>query len=200
MAEEGIGNRMTALSEDPAFQKEYKMRLMHRMLVRQLPMDLIAQALGCSVRNAYYLREALFAQLREEASNKDLPTYVGMTDGFYNDVIGMCMRMASSTKASDVRKLGALQVALQAQRDRQHFYDLVGFHDVLKVTPVSGMFDSATDQAKKLSSMAENILEAFNDGLADDPPASAPTRTRSRDPFEDRSEAQEQQVIRTRIL
>lgn len=193
MVEEGIGQHLTGLSEDPAFQREYRLRLLHRMLMRQLPMTLIARSLNCSVRNVYVMREKLYAQLREEASNKDLPSYVGMTDGFYNDVIGMCMRMASSAKTTDIRKLGALQVALQAQRDRTHFYEIVGFHDVLKITPVTGMFDRATDQASKLGKMAENILAAFNDGLDDMP------EDGSDDVFARAAETEEN-TIRTRVL
>lgn len=153
--------RVEAMS-DQFQRKEYRLRFLHRMLIRQLPMDLIAQSLDVSVRHVFRMREELYGQLRKEAQSRDLPSFVGYTDGFYNEIIGMAMRMATAKGTTDLRKLGAMKVAMQAQRDRIDFYERSGFFSAMKLTPMAGTDDDRSKEADALIEMSQSLLNVFN--------------------------------------
>ena len=154
--------RMDLLSQNQSHQKEYRLKLLHRMMMRQLPTDMIAKSLGVTVRTVNNLKRELSEQLRKEAMNRDLGSYVGFTDGFYNEMIGMSMRMATSKDTPDIRKLSAMKVALQAQRDRTAFYETAGFFSALKVLPGVDQDDERTRQANSLMDMSNKVLELFD--------------------------------------
>lgn len=154
--------RMDLLNNNQAQQREYRLKLLHRLMMRQLPNDLIAKTLGVTIRTVQLLKKELSEQLRKEAMSRDLGSYVGFTDGFYNEMIGMSMRLATSKDVPDVRKLSAMKVALQAQRDRTTFYETVGFFSAMKVLPGVDQDDERTRQANSLLDMSNAVLEMFD--------------------------------------
>jgi hypothetical protein len=153
--------RIDQLGQDGEIRKEYRLRMLHRMMMRQLTVDTISKALGVSVRQVYYMREELRRQLRTEAVERDLPSYIGMTDAFYNEVIGMAMREASQRGAAAMVKLASLKVAMQAQRDRTQLYEASGFFSALRLTPQAGSDDTRSHQADKLVEMSKNLMDVF---------------------------------------
>ena len=154
--------RMSLYAHSRSQRKEYRLKLLHRMMLRQLPTDMIAKALGVDTRHVNRLKQELKAQLRKEASSKDLATYVGYTDGFYNEMIGMSMRIATNKDTPETRKLSAMKVALQSERDRTEFLKDVGFFSAMKLLPSVDEGDYHSQRANQLLDMSNKVLEAFD--------------------------------------
>lgn len=157
-----IDENLDALGMSPELRQEYRFKILLRMMLRQFPLRMMAQTLGCGIRTVQNLREALRAQIRKEAAERDLPSYVGMTDAFYNEIIGIALNEASAANAGPATKLSALKVALEAQRDRSTVYEKSGFFSALKLTPQTGFEDSRAEQADRLMNMSKEFVEAMN--------------------------------------
>lgn len=192
-------NRLANLASTPEASNEYRLKLLHRCLLRQLPLDLTAQTMGMDVRGVMRLREELHAQFKREVAQKDIYSFVGNTDGFYNDVIGTMMQMMSDSTSPASKRMMAAQVALQAQRDRVHFFDLVGFYDVVKITPSTvGTLDDNQDKAQRLIEMSEQIMGVFN--MGEDEPEETPRFVRNRREREAAAYREAHETAKVRVL
>lgn len=142
---------------DTGYQLEYKLKLMHRMLLRGLPFTAITQALSVSPRQAAALRKQLYARLRHEATRMDMPLHVGNSIAFFNEVKQQALQMATSTKIDPKARVGALNVALEAHKDNIRFLQLIGAYDA---HPIKWAHDgdAAVEKANALQELAEMFL------------------------------------------
>lgn len=138
------------------YNKEYRMRMLHRMLMRQIPLSQIADELGVSTRTVMRDRKELFTILRDEASHLDLNNLIGDTIGFYQEVQGMSLRAASNTKTAMNLRLAAMRTALSSRNDQHRFLSAAGVFDVLSFK--SGQDEDNNDIAK-LMEMTKQIME-----------------------------------------
>lgn len=150
-----------------AYEREYRLKLLHRMLLRQVPIDKIADELAVSVHTVIRDRKELYKRLREEASKMDMNELIGNTMGFYNEIQGMALRTASNAKSPMNMRLAALRTALGAKNDSHKFMQAAGVFDVL--TFQAGE-DSANSSIERLVGVAEKMLSDEDDmaNLADD--------------------------------
>lgn len=103
-------------------QLEARLVLLHRMQIRRAPAPDIRQALGVGVTMYYKLREQLSSRMRLDIAKVDVPYLIGDTLGFYDEIRSMALTVASDKKTPSVKlKLTALSVALQAEKDKNHF-------------------------------------------------------------------------------
>ena len=91
-----VGERATG------YEREYRLGLLHRLLMRKLPLDSIAQELQVSVHTVMRDRKELHRRLRTQASQLDANGLIGETLGFYSEIQGMALRMASSSKSQTI--------------------------------------------------------------------------------------------------
>lgn len=148
------------------YEKEYRLGLLHRMLMRNLPLDEIASALGVSVRQVQRYKQELATRLRETAKELDIELLIGDGKGFYEEVQALAMRTASSANTPVPMRLAALRTALASQNDKHRFFQAAGVYDVLRFRKGGG---SGGSDIQKLMALTEELLSESrrspNDGL-----------------------------------
>jgi hypothetical protein len=131
-------NRMRDVAESSRstqYQQEYRLKLVHRMLMRGIPLDQIAAELQVSVRTVQRDRTELFSRLREAAKKFDLNHYIGDMLGFYGEASAMAMRAASASKTPINHRLAAIRTAVGARSHMTRMLNDAGVFDVVRYKP-----------------------------------------------------------------
>lgn len=155
-----------------AYAKEYRLRLLHRMLLRNVPLDEIARELHVSVHTIMRDRRELYRRLRKEASNLDMNEFIGGSLGFYNEVTGMALRVASQKDNPMNSRLAALRTALSSKNDSHRFLQAAGVFDVLSFKASEDGNSSDLDRLMELTDKilgSDDEFEKNKDGLSDLP-------------------------------
>jgi len=149
-------NRMrTVKGRSAAYEREYRLQLLHRMLMRRVPLDEIARELDVSVQTILKDRQELYHRLRDEAKKLDINHLVGDTVGFYTEVQGMALRAASNAKSPLNLRLAALRTALSSKNDMHRFLAAAGVYDVLRYKATE---DQSADDISKLIELTKTML------------------------------------------
>jgi hypothetical protein len=143
-----------------AYEREYRLTLLHRMLMRRVPLDEIAKELDVSVSTIKNDRTELYHRLRKEAKSLDINKIVGDTLGFYAEVRGMSMRTASVAKLPMNIRLGALRTALSSKNDEHRFLHASGVFDVLRYKATD---NDSGDDITKLMQLTQHIMSTSDD-------------------------------------
>lgn len=152
-------NRMqevTTKSKSTAYEREYRLKLLHRMLMRNVPLDQIAKELDVSVRTVLRDRKDLYKALGKGAQGLDVNVLIGDTMAFYAEVQGMGLRAASASKAPLNMRLAAMRTALASKNDMHRFLSNVGVYDVLKFQAGE---KGGNNDLEKLVNITEAILK-----------------------------------------
>jgi hypothetical protein len=149
------GNRMRDVGKRSSkYEKEYRYKLLHRMLLRNVPLDKIADELNLSVSQVRRDRASLYARIREEAKSLDINMLVGDSVGFYNEIMSMALRAASLNKTPLNMRLAAMRTSLSAKNDMHRFLQASGVYDVLKYKAAEeGSSDGDISKMVKLTKM-----------------------------------------------
>jgi len=156
-------NRMQEVSSSSratAYEREYRLKLLHRMLMRNVPLDQIAKELDISVRTVIRDRKDLYKAIGKAAQGLDVNVLIGDTMAFYGEVQGMGLRAASASKAPLNMRLAAMRTALASKNDMHRFLANVGVYDVLKFQ--AGEQNKSND-LEKLVNITEAILNEEDD-------------------------------------
>jgi hypothetical protein len=125
--------RLAAVSKSsPAYAKEYRLRLIHRLLLRNIPLDQIADQLDISVRTVQRDREEIGRRLRKEAARLDVNVLLGETMAFYKEHAAMALRIATSAKTPLASRLAALRTSMQSRKEMGQWLSVAGVFEVLK--------------------------------------------------------------------
>lgn len=138
------------------YEKEYRLGLLHRLIMRRIPVDEIANQLGVSVATVYRDREELKTRLRAEARGLDIDEIIGDSKGFYDEVAAMSMRAASNSNIPMPMRLAAMRTALASKNDQHRFYQTAGVYDVLRFRMAQD--GSGISDVKRLMENTERIL------------------------------------------
>lgn len=147
-----------------AYLMEFRLKLLHRLLMRNLPLDTIAAQLQVSTLTVIKMRDELNRRLVYEAQTINRYEISGKTLGFYDEVQGMALRMADNAEAKPYVRLQALQTALSAMADRQRFLTASGFWAAAPFTPMDAVEDDSTRAAAKMHQLIEAVMS--DDGTA----------------------------------
>lgn len=137
------------------YEREYRLKLLHRMLMRNVPLDQIARELDVSVHTVMRDRRELFARLRDEAKKLDINKLIGDTLGFYQEVQGMSLRASSVSKLPMNMRIAAMRTALASKNDMHRFLNAVGVYDVLKYRADA---EGSNTDMEKLMAITESLL------------------------------------------
>ena len=138
------------------YEKEYRLGLLHRLLMRRIPMDEIASQLGVSIATVYRDRDELKAKLREDARAMDIDEIVGDSKGFYDEVGAMAMRAASNANVPMPMRLAAMRTGLAAKNDMHRFFQTAGVYDVLRYRVAQD--GSGVTDVRRLMENTERLL------------------------------------------
>lgn len=166
-------------SGNTVYARELRLTLMHKMLLRKVPLSKIAETLGVSISTAEKDRAELKKFLREEARKLNIDEIVGNQNAFYDEVSGMAMRVAGQTGGEAAvpvaMQLAALRTALAANADRNRFYTSAGVYDALRYrkaddgSNVSDVQQLMEGTRALLDQMASGGFENFTFNDPDDP-------------------------------
>lgn len=138
------------------YEREYRLKLVHRLLMRQIPLDQIADQLDVSVSTVQRDRSELFRRLKTAAKKLDINILVGDSVGFYNEISAMALRIASNRKTPTSQKLQALRTAAAGRNDMHRFLSTAGVYDALKFKKEK---DSGLSDIEKLMNMTQELLD-----------------------------------------
>lgn len=138
------------------YEREYRLQLLHRLLMRNLPLDEIATSLGVSVSTVMRDRTELKERLRHVAKDLDVESMIGNSKGFYEEVQAMAMRAASSSTIPMPMRLAAMRTALASHNDMHRFFQAAGVYDVLRFR--KGASEGAQTDIQRLMSITEDLL------------------------------------------
>lgn len=117
------------------YEREFRLRLLHRMLMRGIPLDEIGRELDISVSTVIRDRKELWDRLRAAAKKLDINLLIGDTMAFYNEASAMAMRHASNTKNPINMRLASIRTAVAAKNDQTRMMAQAGVFEALKFIP-----------------------------------------------------------------
>lgn len=138
------------------YEREYRLQLLHRLLMRNLPLDEIAANLGVSVSTVIRDRLELKERLRHAAKELDIEVMIGNSKGFYEEVQAMAMRAASNNNTPMPMRLAAMRTALASHNDMHRFFQAAGVYDTLRFRKGAG--EGAQTDIQRLLSLTEELL------------------------------------------
>lgn len=150
---------------DKEYAMEHRLGLLHRMLMRRVPLDQIAQQLNVSIATVKRDRKKLADALKKQAQRLDINEIIGDTLGFYREVGGMTMRVASNSKMPMNMRLAAMRTSLSSRNDMHKFLNTAGVYDVLRYKVAD---DQSGSDIEKLMSLTETLLEEDDIDLDND--------------------------------
>lgn len=180
-----------AMAGSARYAKEYRLTLLHRLLMRNVPLDQIARQLGVSISTVEKDRIALKARLRDAAMQLNVNELIGQQNAVYDEISGMAMRVASQAGTSQdengqqvqaipvAMRLAAMRTALAAQADRTRFLSSAGVFDVLRFRRAEDGGDETDIQmlmrmtGEALSQLAGGEGEGFGPLTFDNPAGSS---------------------------
>lgn len=161
-------NRMMQvdMAGSSAYSKEYRLSLLHRLLMRRIPLDQIARQLGVSISTIEKDRVELKKRLREAARELDINEMVGNQTELYDEISGMALRIAGQssgpTAAPTPMRLAAMRTALAANADKSRFYQSAGVFDVLRFRRAED--GNNISDVQHLMSRTEEMLQRLVEG------------------------------------
>jgi len=145
------------------YEREYRLGLLHRMMMRNIPLDQIAADLNISISQVYRDREELRRRLREEARSLDIEELIGDSKGFYEEAAALSLRAASMPSTPLPMKLAAIRTGLAAKNDMHRMFQTAGVYDVLRFRAAK---DGTTgSDVRALMDRTERLLSG-EDGLS----------------------------------
>lgn len=114
------------------YEREYRLGLLHRLLMRKIPLDEIANQLGVSVTTVLRDRKELHQRLREESKQLDIDLIVGNSKETYEEILSLALRAASNSNAPIAMRLAAMRTSLAAENDKHRMLQASGVYDVLR--------------------------------------------------------------------
>jgi Trp operon repressor len=118
------------------YSKEYRLMLLHRLLIRKMPLDQIAQQLGVSISTVQKDRAALKKHLATLAKDMNIDEMIGNQSLLYDEIAAMSLRIATKTSGNGATpiamQLAAMRTTLASQADKTRFLQSAGVFDVLR--------------------------------------------------------------------
>ena len=159
------------------YVREYRLTVLHRLLMRGLALDQISQMMGLSVTTVGRLRLDLNNRMRQSARMADPALMRGQTLAFYEAMKEEALRPTLSNNVPVRVRLEAFRVAMQAEADKQRFLHMTGFFDAYRVKPNPDILDGEVDENGNpvasrdrnggLTRYLDYIVMGKEDGVAD---------------------------------
>lgn len=159
---EAIKKRLDKVTKSgsSAYAKEYRLQIMHGMLMANVPLDEIAKQLQVSIRTVEYDRKLLKQRMREAAQQLNIEEIVGTQTAEYDHISGLALAMATDKDTREAMKLAAMRTALAAKADKNRFYHTAGVYDVLRFRRAEDGSDVSDVQTLMQRTM--ELMESLN--------------------------------------
>lgn len=112
------------------YQKEYRLKAAHQIMINGGTTAQIAQALNISLTEARNLKRELVSRQKSAVRNIDVEQEVAKAIMFYDHIAAKSLQLSAKGGEKQLRnQVEALKVALQAQTDKQKFLQLAGVYE-----------------------------------------------------------------------
>lgn len=171
-----------AMAGDPEFAREFRLNMLHRLLLRNISLDNIARELGVSLSTVKNDRAELRRRLRAAATQLDVNELIGGQMAFYDEVTAMALRVSSQQGAPTAMRLASMRTALAAKADQTRFLTSAGVFDVMAFRRTESGENLSDVQVlmQQTGALLERLLSedggARQDPGPEDPPPSASRR------------------------
>jgi hypothetical protein len=143
---------------------EFRRAQVHRLVLRGVPRQTIADHLGVSLETIYSDIKNITHDMREELRNMDYTMYIGMSMAFYDECRNLALRLATDTaEKNNSVKMQALRTAIAAEDAKHNFFARVG---LFKVVSPTDPFNSI-QTGRQGSYSDENDLNVFMQSIAE---------------------------------
>lgn len=169
--DDGLGNTPSARlasignATSGSYAKEYRLNLLHRLMMRGYPMDRIAGIMNVSLSTVMRDKKELMTMLRGRSQQLNVDELIGNQLAFYDDVTGNVMRiMDQSSTSEDGRvqavpvpmRLAAARTAMTAQADKVKLLQATGVLDSLRFRQGEG--SGAMTEIQALMQLTNDLL------------------------------------------
>lgn len=161
-----------AMAGDSAYAREFRLNLLHRLMMRGISLDNIARELGVSISTVKTDRAELKRRLRETAKGLDVNELIGGQLAFYDETSAMSLRISSKEGTPTAMRLAAIRTALAAKADQTRFLTSAGVFDVLSFRRAEDGQDLSDVQL--LMQRTEEMLNRLSDDTDEAPAPVAP--------------------------
>jgi Trp operon repressor len=166
-----------ALAGSSAYAKEYRLQMLHRLLMRNVPLDQIARQFQVSISTVEKDRAELKRRFREAAKELTIEEIIGNQVGIYDEISGMALRVASGggegNTTPTAMRLAAMRTSLAANADKTRFMNTAGVFDVLRFRQAED--GKQMSDVQRLMENTANLLAALDEP---DPEPEAPRAKR----------------------
>lgn len=155
------------------YEREFRLDLLHQMLMVKTPLDEIANELGISISQVRRDRQELYRRLRDGAKDLDIDYIVGENQEFYRQVQSMALKEAARPGMPTAIKLAAMRTALGANADQHRFYQAAGVYQVLQYRKAAGQsamsdIERMMQMTKQITDIVENPLDGADTGTTEE--------------------------------
>ncbi len=157
-----------AMAGDAAYAKEFRLNMLHRLMLRGISLDNIARELGVSISTVKADRAELKRRLRDTARGLDINELIGGQMAFYDEATAMSLRITSQSGVPTAMKLAGIRTALAAKADQTRFLTSAGVFDVLSFRRTEDGQD--VSDVQMLMQRTEEMLARLVEGEDDDTP------------------------------
>lgn len=169
-----------AMAGDAAYARDFRLNLLHRLLMRGISLDNIARELGVSIATVKNDKAELNRRLRERARTLDINELIGSQMAFYDEATAVSLRIVSQSSVPTPMRLAGIRTALAAKADQTRFLASTGVLDVLAYRRSEDGQDMSDVQV--LMQRTEEMLAQLSqeEDPASQPPPPAPGAVRRR--------------------
>ncbi len=127
----------------PHLKKEYRLRILNRMILRGMSIDVIAATIGVCTNTVKRDRKILKERLRQEVSRFDTNLFLGRGFALYAEIIQTCMEMVAKSPSNQDRR-EAMRTAMQANMDSHR---MAALWNIPQIKPYEGSNDDSNRQS-----------------------------------------------------
>lgn len=150
------------------YEKEHKLQLVHKLILRGATTKDIAKSLNVSVGEAVEFRKELKARLTEQVRKADPMELVSEGVAFYDEIIAEAMKTLDKVKSNNTLKVHdlvrVLEIALKARTEKDKFLVNTGILNNNQETEPDKE-DAHKDSARKVRSLVSDIMSQEDEEL-----------------------------------
>lgn len=173
------------MAGDAAYARDFRLNLLHRLLMRGISLDNIARELGVSIATVKNDRAELNRRLRERARTLDINALIGEQMAFYDEATAVSLRIVSQSSVPTPMRLAGIRTALAAKADQTRFLASTGVLDVLSYRRSEDGTDLSDVQVlmQRTEEMLQQLVQDEDAARPPDEPPPGAVRRRRRAAF-----------------
>jgi len=149
----------------PISEKEYRLRAVHKLRLRHIPIVQISATLGISRSTVYRDLDKLKDKFQKEAGSLDSDYFTGDTMSYFKELGSMAIHVADDPKLTASVRLSAIRTALESRNSLNRYLQSMGVFDTLRYKKITGQ--NKVSEFDQMVQTAEALLSTEKDEYVD---------------------------------